>query len=81
MQIGLSQALFHWLSGGLSFAFWGNSAFYSIDLYGDEMAQPIETFIPVYRRAKKEGLRLKAHVGEWGSAQRHPKAGGIVRVG
>ena len=35
---------------------------------------PIETFIPVYRRAKKEGLRLKAHVGEWGSAQDIQKA-------
>ena len=32
------------------------------------MAQPIENFIPIYRRAKKEGLRLKAHVGEWGTA-------------
>ena len=33
--------------------FWGHKEFYSIDLYGDELAQPIE----------------KAHVGEWGTAQ------------
>lgn len=46
----------------------GNKAFYSIDLYGDEMAQPIENFKGIYRRAKREGLRLKAHVGEWGTA-------------
>lgn len=48
--------------------FWGNSIFYSIDLYGDESAQPIQNFIPVYKRAKNEGLRLKAHIGEWGTA-------------
>lgn len=42
---------------------------YSIDLYGDELAQPIENFKGIYRRAKKEGIRLKAHVGEWGSAR------------
>ena len=49
--------------------FWGNKNFYSIDLYGDELAQPIENFKGIYRRAKKEGLRLKAHVGEWGTAK------------
>lgn len=39
-----------------------------IDLYSDEFAQPIEALIPVYRAAKAGGLRLKAHVGEWGTA-------------
>ncbi len=48
--------------------FWGHKEFYSIDLYGDEMAQPIDNFIPIYERAKEEGLCLKAHIGEWGSA-------------
>ncbi len=48
--------------------FWGCKAFYSIDLYGDELAQPIENFKSIYRRAKSEGLILKAHVGEWGTA-------------
>ena len=28
----------------------------------------IENFKSIYRRAKAEGLRLKAHVGEWGTA-------------
>lgn len=49
--------------------FWGNKAFYSIDLYGDEFAQPIESFVPVYKRARREGLRLKAHIGEWGTPE------------
>jgi adenosine deaminase len=42
--------------------------FRTLDLSGDEFAQPIELFAPLYRRAKAAGLRLKAHVGEWGTA-------------
>ena len=42
--------------------------FATLDLSGDEHAQPIEVFAPLYRRAKSSGLRLKAHVGEWGTA-------------
>jgi adenosine deaminase len=42
--------------------------FQTLDLSGDEGAQPIEVFKPIYRRAKAAGLRLKAHVGEWGTA-------------
>jgi adenosine deaminase len=40
----------------------------SVDLYGDELVQPIGVFKPVYRFAGANGLRLKAHVGEWGPA-------------
>jgi adenosine deaminase len=40
----------------------------SIDLSGDEFAQPIENFKPIYRLARENGLRLKAHAGEWGDA-------------
>jgi adenosine deaminase len=69
LQIGLSRHCpIGYLEEGLSH-FWGNRAFYSIDLYGDELAQPIENFKSIYRRAKAEGLRLKAHVGEWGTAE------------
>ncbi|MBQ4262192.1 MAG: hypothetical protein II709_09935, partial [Ruminococcus sp.] len=32
-------------------------------------AQPIENFIPIYEKAAKNCLALKAHVGEWGTAQ------------
>lgn len=69
LQIGLSRHCdVAYLEDCLSH-FWGCKAFYSIDLYGDELAQPIENFKPIYRRAKAEGLRLKAHVGEWGTAK------------
>lgn len=69
LQIGLSRHCdIAYLEDCLSH-FWGCKAFYSIDLYGDELAQPIENFKGIYRRAKSDGLRLKAHVGEWGTAE------------
>jgi adenosine deaminase len=40
----------------------------AIDLYGDEFARPVEAFRSVFRRAKAYGLRLTAHVGEYGDA-------------
>lgn len=74
LQIGLSRhCAVDYLESCLEY-FWGNKAFYSIDLYGDELAQPIENFKNIYRRAKREGLVLKAHVGEWGTAQDVQKA-------
>jgi adenosine deaminase len=41
----------------------------TLDMSGDELAQPVEVFKPLYRTAKAAGLRLKAHVGEWGDAE------------
>ncbi len=68
LQIGLSRhCKIDYLNNCLSH-FWNHKQFYSIDLYGDELAQPIENFIPIYEKAKEQGLRLKAHVGEWGTA-------------
>jgi adenosine deaminase len=41
----------------------------SLDMSGDEFAQPTSVFKPLFRAAKEAGLRLKAHVGEWGDAE------------
>jgi adenosine deaminase len=69
LQIGLSRHCpIDYLMDCLSH-FWGHKEFYSIDLYGDELAQPIENFIPIYEKAAENGLVLKAHVGEWGTAK------------
>lgn len=69
LQIGLSRHCnIEYLSSCLEH-FWGKKEFYSIDLYGDEFAQPIQNFIPIYKKAKECGLRLKAHIGEWGTAE------------
>lgn len=69
LQIGLSRHcgigdLLSWLE-----PFWGRKEFVSIDLYGDEAAQPIENFVPIYQKARENGLRCKAHLGEWGTAE------------
>lgn len=42
--------------------------FKSIDVCGDEFAAPVEKLVPLYRKAEANGLKLKAHVGEFGSA-------------
>lgn len=41
--------------------------FQSLDLFGDEFAVP--AFKRIYRKAKDKGLILKAHVGEFGTAE------------
>jgi adenosine deaminase len=42
--------------------------FKSIDICCNEFAQPIKNFKPLYRKAKEYRIRLKAHVGEFGTA-------------
>ncbi|MEA3180798.1 MAG: hypothetical protein QOI59_4321 [Gammaproteobacteria bacterium] len=67
-QLGLSRQielprLQEWMAP------WLELGFHTVlDICGDEMAQPIEVFQPLYRAAKRKGMRLKAHVGEWGTA-------------
>ncbi len=42
--------------------------FKAIDLYDDELSQPIRNFREIYRFAKSIGMKCKAHVGEFGTA-------------
>lgn len=42
--------------------------FSALDLYCDELAQPIRNFKGIYREAKSRGKTLRAHAGEWGDA-------------
>lgn len=42
--------------------------FKSIDICNNEFAQPIRNFKPIYKCARSAGLVLRAHVGEFGSA-------------
>ena len=67
-QMGISRhcpvrALEYWMTPMLELG-----CFQTLDLSGDEFAQPVEVFAPLYRRAKDAGLKLKAHVGEWGTS-------------
>jgi adenosine deaminase len=45
-----------------------SNLFKSIDLYGPELGQPPGVYKELYASAKKRGLKLKAHVGEFGDA-------------
>ena len=47
-----------------------SSLFKSIDLYGDEEACALARVNPLYSRARSAGMKLKAHVGEFGGAER-----------
>lgn len=44
-------------------------AFRSIDLYDDEHLGELRTFVPLYRLAEENGLKLKAHAGELRGAE------------
>lgn len=41
----------------------------SIDLYGDELSRPARAFKGIFRLAASRGLKLKAHAGEYGTAE------------
>lgn len=42
--------------------------FTSIDIHSGESREKILDFVPIYRKARNYGLKLKAHVGETGNA-------------
>lgn len=58
-QMGLSRHCPIELLEEWSAPFLERDCFYSIDLYSDELAQPIKNFKPIYRRAKEKGPCLK----------------------
>lgn len=43
--------------------------FKSLDVCGGEDVQPVEAFLPLYRKAEKYGLVKRMHVGESGTAE------------
>jgi len=45
-----------------------SGVFSSIDLYGNENAQQPEAYVDLFRHARRHGLKLKAHVGEFGDS-------------
>lgn len=47
-----------------------SGVFQSIDLYGNEGACTLDAVIPLYRLAQSAGMKLKAHAGEFGGAER-----------
>ncbi len=51
-----------------------SSIFSGIDIFGDELSKPINTFKSIYKYAEKKHLKRKAHVGEFGNAYQVYKA-------
>ncbi|MEI6764222.1 MAG: adenosine deaminase [Bacteroidota bacterium] len=47
----------------------GSGFFKSIDLYGEELVRTPEYFTSIYNTARKAGLKLTAHAGEFGNAE------------
>jgi adenosine deaminase len=46
-----------------------SALFKSVDLYGSEDAQEPEAYTELYSRCRRMGMKLKAHVGEFGDAR------------
>jgi adenosine deaminase len=57
-----------------------SGVFKSIDLYGDETMQEFERFKEYYKYAKKKGLKLKAHAGEFQGAENVKRAVEILEL-
>lgn len=57
-----------------------SGVFHSIDLYGDESIDDFERFRDCYKYAKKKGLKLKVHAGEFHDAQNVKKAIEVLEV-
>ncbi len=53
--------------------------FKSIDLVGDD-TQPVDNYKSIYKKAKENGLILKAHVGEFGDAESIRRAVDILEL-
>ncbi len=57
-----------------------SGVFLSIDLYADENACSVDAVIPIYRSAGSAGMKLKAHVGEFGGAERVRETAGALEL-
>jgi adenosine deaminase len=54
--------------------------FHSIDLYGNETAQPPDPFSEIYIYARRKGLKLKAHAGEFAGPEVVERVLDILKV-
>jgi adenosine deaminase len=54
--------------------------FQSIDLYGNETAQPLDAYRDIYVDARKHGLKLKTHAGEFAGPAFISRAIDILQV-
>jgi adenosine deaminase len=61
-------------------AYFDHGFYRSIDINGKEMAQPPLAYQPLYRLAKSHGMTLRAHVGEFGTADAVREAAEVLEL-
>lgn len=74
-EIVADREMVHRIHAGIE-----SGVFLSIDLYADENACSIDAVIPIYRQARSAGMKLKAHVGEFGGAERVRETAEILEL-
>jgi len=55
-----------------------SGVFRSIDVCGGENVQPVEAYLPLYRKAEQYGLLKRMHAGETGSAEDVERAADVL---
>ncbi len=68
-DIGLSRKSYDVQFEKLIIKLIDSKVFFGIDIYGDEAYNDLSKFKKIYKYAKNMGMKLKAHVGEFGDAK------------
>lgn len=68
-EIGISRDIAPVLGFPLMESCIESGAFECVDLYGTELAREPQIYKQLFRKAADKGLKLKAHVGEFGNAE------------
>lgn len=68
-DLGISRNAYNPIHENIILKLIDSNIFNGIDIYGDELSKPINTFKNIFRYAEKSNLKLKAHVGEFGTAK------------
>ncbi|NCU32143.1 MAG: hypothetical protein EOM23_04250, partial [Candidatus Moranbacteria bacterium] len=68
-EIGLARDINPLQAEKLVLACIESNVFKSLDLYGSETARPPETYLKIVKTARKRGLKIKIHLGEYGDPQ------------
>ena len=68
-DIGLSRKSYNIQFENLIIKLIDSRMFSGIDIYGDEAYNDLSKFKNIYKYAKNMGMKLKAHVGEFGSSK------------
>lgn len=68
-DIGLSRKNYNIQFEKLIIELINSKMFSGVDIYGDETYNDLQKFKKIYKYAKTRGMKLKAHVGEFGDAK------------